>query len=299
MIVKTATEIQQFITVDSNFDYKKILPYIPLAEDELKRILGPEQYTELDDYYNGPNSGITELDELLPYAQRPVVYFALVKGFAKINVSINNNGIGVVMNDNLAPASKERTADLKQSLVDDAWDAMEYMLQFLEDNMDNYPSWEASDAFAYQYQYLISSARKFDELYKIKRSRITFLDWRPTLEDIELQQIIPQIGQEMMDELKTQIKTSMLTAPNAKILPWLQKALAYLTAAEKVDPKQIDPRVQSSGEGYLMMAKAYMDENPTDFPTYTASSAYDADLTSYQPYENDEDINIVVFGPSN
>ena len=289
-IVKTSDDIKKYISVDASFDYNSVLPYIELAEDEVKRVLG-DQFKELDDYFNAANSGLPELDALLPYAQRPVVYFAVLKGLDKLNVSIGNNGIGIISNANLAPASKDRVENLRKSITDTAWDSLEYLLQYLEENEDLYPEWENSDAYAYQYQYLISTARKFDELYKINRSRLTFLEWRPTMADVEKLQIEPKVSKEMMDELKSQIKTNSVTTANAKILPFLQKALAYLTAAIKRDPK-----MQQPGEKYLMMAKATMDADPDSYPTYTASDIYDSTITGYQTYENDASLKLSVFG---
>ena len=292
-IVTTITELKKYITTDGSFDFSTVLPYVELAEDELKRVLGPAQYDELSDYYNTTPAPtpIAELVALLPYAQRAVVHFAFLKGLDKFNVSIGNNGIGVVSTTQLAPASEKRVENLRTSVQADAWDALEYLLQFLEDNKADYPLWEDSDAYAYQYAYLISSARKFDELYKINRSRLTFLNWRPTMADVELLYIAPQISTELVAELKTQIEAGTLTDANAALLPYVQKALAYLTAAS-----QDNPAMETRGTKYLMVAKTMLDAAPTSYPTYAASSAYDSTLTNYQPYENEEDSLLGVFG---
>ncbi len=311
-LVKTVAEIKKYFTADSSFNFDTILPYIELAEDDVKRILGEAQYNELDDYYNGVNTGLPELDELLPYAQRPIVYFAFLKGLDKFNVSIGNFGIGIIHSTNLAPASEKRVENLRQSISDGGYDALEYLLQFLEDNIDDYPLWEASDRYVYQYEYLISSARKFDELYKIKRSRLTFLNWRPTMADVELLQMNPVVSKDLMDELKTQIKADNVSVNNLLILNNLQKALAYLTAADMQQPNksgdyQSNPAMDSyaekntillkrKGESYLMLVKTLLDASPTDYPTYAASSVYIANLANYQPYENEEDSNLGVFG---
>ena len=290
-LIKTVDEIKSYITVDGSFNYQTVLPYIELAEDEVKRILGQEQYDELNDYYNGVNTGISELDDLLPYAQRPVVYFAFLKGIDKFNVNIGTNGIGVISNNNLAPASEKRVENLRTNISESAYDGLEYMLTFLEKNIDDYPLWEASDSYAYQYEYLISSARKFDELYKINRSRLTFLNWRPTMADVELLKIIPVVSQEFVDELKQEIKDDDVSVNNLKVLTHLQKALAYLTAASEQDMKY-----ETRGTHYLMMVKTMLDAAPDDYPTYKASSVYDDTITTYQAYENDEDLNLAVFG---
>lgn len=288
-LIKEMSEVQKFLSVDISMKEKTIRPYVLPAEEQLIRLLGKEQYQELDDYYNGPGSGIEELDDLLPIAQRPIVNFAYFLGLSMLNVSIGNNGIAVVSNGNLSPASKQRTDDLKTDLEKAAYDGLESLLEFLEEHIDDYPLWESSDAYALQYEYLISSARRFDELLRINRSRLTFLNWRPTMQDVEFLKINPKVSKEFTDELKTQIKSGSVTAANLVILPLLQKALAYLTAADELDPKY-----ENRGMSYLMEAKGIMDKAPDSYPTYKASSVYVAELTSYQSYENTEDSNFFV-----
>jgi len=291
-IVTTTTELKKYFTTDDSFDFDTVLPYIELAEDEVKRVLGKTMFWILNDYYNDSEAETDEtLDSLLPYAQRPVVQFAFLKGIDKFNVSIGNMGIGVIHNTQLAPASDKRVENLRTSILEGAYDSLEYLLEFLETNKDDYPSWEDSDAYAYQYEYLISSARKFDELYKINRSRLTFLNWRPAMADVELLQIAPVVSSELIADIKAQIKQDNVLAITQTILPYLQKALAYLTAA-----KMDNPKMERDGMHYLMMVKTIMDANPDRYPIYLTSDAYNAELANYQSYENDEESFLGVFG---
>jgi len=292
-IVKTELEIKEYLTVDASFDFNTILPYIEIAEEELIRVLGQPQFDLLNTYYNTvlPDDDPT-LNDLLPYAQRPVVFFAFLKGLDMFNVNIGNLGIGVISNTNLAPASEKRVENLRNSITERAYDSLEYLLKFLEINTDDYPVWMNSDAYTYQYEFLISSARKFDELYKINRSRLTFLNYRPVMADVELLQIFPVISKAFCDELKGQIKGDVVTDANAIVLPLIQKALAYFTAANFDHDKNLTMK----GDSYIMMVKSILDASPDDYPTYAASSTYLADLDNYQSYENIDDSNLGVFG---
>lgn len=291
-IVTTTTELKKYFTTDDSFDFDTVLPYIELAEDEVKRVLGKELYEELNTFYQlHDETANIYLNALLPYAQRPVVQFAFLKGLDKFNVSIGNMGIGVIHNTQLAPASEKRVENLRTSILDGAYDSLEYLLEFLEANKDDYPTWEDSDAYAYQYEFLISSARKFDELYKINRSRLTFLNWRPAMADVELLQMAPAVSSELIADIKEQIKADAVLTTTNQILPYLQKALAYLTAA-----KMDNPKMERDGMHYLMMAKTFMDANNEHFPLYVASNAYNAELLNYQSYENTEDSLFGVFG---
>lgn len=311
-LIKTNAEIKRYLVTDASFDPESITPYLEPASEDVIKVLGDAQYEELEDYYESESTGIDELDALLPYVQRPLAYFAFLKALDVLNVNIGNNGIGIVSNSNLAPASKERVENLRRSIRDSAYSALETLLVFLEDNIDDYPLWEASDAYAYQYEYLISSAKKFDEMCKIGGSRLTFLEWRPTMADVEILEMVPQVSVEFMNELKEQIAAGTITENNLVVLPHLQKALAYLTAAASQEPSLGEGTTYSvtmrqfsdiqrkqykqKGMHYLMMAKTMMDAAPDDYATYAASDVYDATLTSYQRYENDGNLNVAVFG---
>lgn len=289
-LIKTTDELKQYLKIDANFNPQSILPFVPAAEAEILRILGKEQFDELNDYYNSnsptPNA---ELDALLPYVQRPLAWFAMMKGLDNLNVVITNNGLAVVQNPNLAPASKQRRDDLMQNISDNAWDNMEALLEFLEENITDYTEWESSEAYTYQYQYLISSARKFNELYPINRSRLTFINWRHIMADVELLQMEPVVSKDLMDELKAEIKADTVSANNLLIIEKLQKALAYLTVAETQDEK-----FRMKGMHYLMHVKQLLDATPDNFQTYKASSVYDATIVSYEKYENTSDSNLFV-----
>jgi len=107
-IIKTNEEIKKYLSVDISLNTKTVDPYIKPAEEQVIRLLGAEQFDELDNYYNHSTETVEELDALLPFVQRPVVNFAFLQGLSMLNVSIGENGIAVISNSNLAPASKQR-----------------------------------------------------------------------------------------------------------------------------------------------------------------------------------------------
>lgn len=295
-LIKSTSELQNYIAIDINFQQKSLDPYIQQGKMQVVRLLGKTLYEALDLYHNDESYEATEVEEydaLIPYAQRCLANFAMHYGLSALNVSIGPNGIGVVNTEHVAPASKDRTDTLRNDLLNAAYDAMEDMLEFLEANIDDYPAWEASDAYALQYDVIITSARKFDELLRIDRSRLTFLQWKPTMCEIEELVIAPQVSSAVLNELKTQIKAGTLTEANELILPWFQKALAYLTKAA-ADSKSAD-HYKQTGTNYLMAAKKMMDDAITSYPTYAASTAYDG-VTTYKRYENTEDSKFFVMG---
>jgi hypothetical protein len=290
-LIKTTEEVQEFLPVTSGFDYSAVLPFVDIVTREIIKILGKEQYDDLNDYYEADIGGIPAYDSLLPYAQRPLAFFAFIQGFDVFNVSIGNNGFGIINSGNIAPASKQRTDALLQNFKDNAYNGLEMLLVFLEENKADYVSWESSDAYALQYKYLINSALMFDKLYPINESRLTFLNWRREMADIEKLQIEPIISTELLAELKTQIKADTVSAKNAIILPTLQKGLAYITAGNKEDKQAYVKK----GELYINTVQTLINSAPDDYSTFKNSSIYVVDKVA-QDFENDPDSNLIMFG---
>jgi hypothetical protein len=289
-LLKTAEEIRAYMQVDGSFDPKSLIPYLHQASNEIKRLLGKAQYDALEAYYESNENADEALDALLPHVQRPMVYFAFLKGFDVFNINISNTGFTTAQSANLVPASRERTEALRKNMIEMAWDAMEDMLIFLEENIDDYDDWKSSEAYAMQYNLLITSARRFDELHRINRSRLTFLEWRPVMFDIESLSISPIVSTDVLTELKEEAQDGSMSDENKVIYEMLQKALAYLTAFEKGEET-----MKTKGNYYLNAAKQHMDQNIDDYPTYAASSAYISTQTSYKRYENTSDSHLAVF----
>jgi hypothetical protein len=295
-MINTTAEIQQYVSVDINLQQKSVLPYIEQGKNQIERLLGKVQYEALNEWYNdiyqGDHEDATEYAALLPYVQRPLANFAIFYGLSALNVVVGPAGIGVVSNQNIAPASKDRTEALKKDLLDAAYDAMESLLVFLEENKDDYPFWEYSDAFADQYDVLITSARKFDEIIRIERSRLKYLEWRPVMKDVEFLTIAPQISGAYMSELKTKQEAETLTDADKEVLPYLQRALAYLTRFRSSN----DENDKNIGTHYLMSAKAILDETPDNYPTYKASGVFKSPEKDYRRIKNESDSKFMWFG---
>ncbi|MBN2747356.1 MAG: hypothetical protein JXR34_11580 [Bacteroidales bacterium] len=290
-LIKNIAEVQQYLPVTSGFDYSAVLPFVDTVTREIIKILGKEQYDELNAYYEANLGGIPAYDALLHYAQRPLAFFAFIQGFDVFNVSIGNNGFGIINSGNIAPASKQRTDALLQNFKDNAYNSIEMLLVFLEENKADYELWKTSDAYALQYRYLITSALMFDKLYPINESRLTFLNYRHEMADVEKLQIEPIISAELLAELKTQIQEDTVSEKNAIILPSLQTGLAYITAGTMENK----PAYIKKGEWYINTVQTLINAAPDDYPTFKNSSIY-VEYKVAQDFENDPESNLAIFG---
>lgn len=292
-LLNNSQEIKDIITVGGGFDYDNLLPYIPVAEIEIEKILGEVLYQELLDYYDTGNGDIEEYENLIPYVQRPLVYLSFHKGFHILNVSIGNNGIGVVESNGLAPASKQRTDAAQQNMLDLAYLHMELLLKFLEKNKDSYLDWTDSSAYSEQTEFLLRNALMFHKWFRINESRLTYLNWIPSMRDAESLDVAPKISEDLLDELKTESLADNFSDSNKKIIDNVCKAIAYFTAFREKKDKYLEGQALT----YIGVVQRYLNDHPEDFPTYRDSDIYVEEKT-YPSYENEEDDTIFVFGGS-
>ena len=290
-LFKNISEIQAFMAVNITAVFETILPYINQAENKfIKNILGEDLLKELQDFFD-IGSMPDEYEALLEKVQMPLINFAYYLSVSNLNLQITGSGFVVTQTQNQAPASRYRTDDLKADLQKAAYDGIEILLDFLEENKEDYTLWISSDAYTEHYRFFVKDALDFHCEVNIDKSRRKFLEMRQSMKNIETLQIEPVISKALADAIKAEIKLDTVSVANQKILTHLKSACANLTAA-----KEIDPKFEEIGQHYLSEVKLLLDAAPDDYPIYKASDCYDEDKTTNNLYENDEDSHLFVMG---
>jgi len=294
-LIHSIEELQRFLKVDSTFIVSSLFPYQEQASEKyLRSILGDDLMESLITWYNTIPDDEDEEDSsdlvlLLPYAQNIIAKFAFFLGAPNLDLKLTDAGFGVVSNQNLAPASKERVNRFVSALESDGWDAVEILLRFLENHEDDYPQWTESSAYTMQLRNYINSAEEFDRYVNINKSRLKFMNFRQAMDNIEILQIDPVISKNLAAEIRSQILTDQLSEENSFLLPMIRRAVANLVAAS-----EIDPRFKITGDHYLAECRKILDAAPDNYPQYR-DSIYIAEKT-YQKFDNSEDNGFFVAG---
>lgn len=290
-LITTLDELQKYLKVDSTFKIENLFPYQDSAiEKYLIDVLGDDLTDSLVLWYNDSEpEEDTDLTTLLPFVQRVVAKFAFYQGAPNFDLRLTESGFGVVSNQTLAPASKERVNRFVESLESEGWDAVEMLLRFLELNAEQYPLWTESEAYTMQLRNFINSAEEFDKYVNIGKSRLKFRKMRNTMDNVELLQVIPVISQPLATTIKEELLSGSPSAAITNLLPMLCRAVANLTAAHDIDQKY-----KLTGEHYLSEVRKIIDASPDSYPDYR-DSIYVADR-NYQRFENSEDNSFFVAG---
>lgn len=311
-LFKTLDELREYIKLPADINEEPLLEAVEEAQDKyLIDTLGETLLTDLDAWHNMQNPpAVDAYSAVLPYVQKPLARLALVIAMPELDVVITDSGIGVVSNQNLTPASRERVDKFMQSNENRGLDGLETLLRFLEKNKDDYPEWTESDAYTLATRNLVNTADEFSEIYNIGKSRLKFMRYRPVINDVEAITIMPAISGELYNEILTQVKSGNVSAANNKILPYLKKAVVFFAAAENLDKSKYEgtgveinkafmqrdiDTLQNKAKHMLSKVITTLETTPDDYPLYKASDAY-RESTDLRTYKNEEDNTLFVFG---
>lgn len=313
MIVQSTEHIKQFYPVTNEFSYEDLLPFMQSSlEQYIYPYLSREQYELLDQ--TDLTSLSNDLKKLLPYAQRAITMIALYKYVNVGDKLVGKNGISTNETEAGKMAAQWRLNSMSQFCLDEYDEAIEFMLAFLEDNVSDYDAWANSSAFTQYKNGFINTTEIFDKYFKIGRSRRTFVALRGFREQVEEQYILPILGQAQYDDLKEKIADLFVSADYAKLLAFIQPAVAKLTGARALlelpvsvtdsgvviksqsssltqnataapDPILIKARIQSletDAQDYLTRLKKFLYSNHSLYPLYEGDTTVYSDGSKIQ-----------------
>lgn len=240
MIVRNNAEIRKFLPASVSITFTRIEPFIEVAENKyLKEILEFEFLAELNNYYEGSAQETTEMDTVLKYAQRAVIYLAFYEGFDVLNVSIKDTGFFRKEDESNKSLFNYQERNLRDYFSKTGYNALEDILEYMEKNLSKFQTWANSEAYQNQRQHLINTAKDFTKIYRpLKNSRLVFLNMLSDLkaaEDFDIKQIL---GTELFEKLKDLVLDKDIEEPAfveyKKLLPYVQDPLAYFTVVRAV-----------------------------------------------------------------
>lgn len=303
-IFKTIDEIQEHVRIHNTVKLESLQPY----ENDMKRkYLKPFLESELlglweTAYDEDDLSG--ELEALTEYIQRIGARFLVLMASGSLDIQVGETGFTTSGGGtNMVAASKDRVKRFKDSLEMLGWEAVESLLEFLEENESDYPEWTESDAYTKYTGLFINSSIDFNEYVTVDVTRLQFQKIIPIINNLETIDIIPKIDETYAAELKEQDKAGTLTEANEKIIKWVKRSIANLAVSKLFsgilsDVKYAEDYTENSlkrdeykrtGDHYLNLAFRYMHENIDDYPTFADSDQYDDEEEDFHQFENNDD----------
>ena len=318
MFFKTIDEIKQFLAVGAGTDFNRLKPHIQNAETAyLRPLLGAVLFKELQDFYDSPKEdplvGQNILfAELLSLVQRTLIHLTYWSGFQVLNATISDGGFKRTENEKVKSLFKYQEVELKEYFKTTGFNGLDEILFYLEMEIKksagepiNFKSFVDSNAWTILKSSFILDTNTFNAIVFINHSRLTFLRLKSPLQLVEDLDIKPLLGEAIFNEIKLEMVKPKPSVKVLAILPYIQKALAYLATAllmeesgadltekglyfESTEPYNdlmtnkhpaesdrinfLAKRNKGIGMNYLEKLKSFLNTNSTDWPGYSGQT---------------------------
>ncbi len=284
-------------------EWATLSPAVDQAERKyILPLLGKEQFDALATAYDvGPIT--TEQQTLLPHVQRPLAYYAFYEVLPLLTTMVSGMGVQEQSSSEGTsnPARQWVYQENRDTAIQNADSFADAMLEFLEENYNDYPLWKNSDAFTITKELFINTSDEYNDIVSIGRSKRVWLAIRPFVKMAETEYILHAISQPLYDDLKGKLLASLgtpLTNEYKTLLTKIRQALAWLVLykalpfqavqftpggivqtskntglksqkpADRTAYETAMTAATTNGMSALRHLKKYLEENCEDYPLY-------------------------------
>lgn len=306
MLINSLSEIKSVLPVGAGNDFLRLRVHLQNAENAFViPLLGSNMYAELEEFYLSPPMGEptpvqTSMQALLQKVQHATVHLGYFLGFDFLNISVTDMGFSRLESDRAKSLYKYQEDNLREYFRSAGFNALDDILVFLEENIGDFGEFRASPSWTVFRQSFIPTARVFNEILFINGSRLTFLRMRPHMAHVEETMILPLLGRENMELIRSEMVKEDPAPKVTAILPLIRRAVAWLASSllmeesgadlsdrglyftatwqgyyenRKVAPSAPDriallvSRNRQTGENFLAAIRAHMAANPEEWPS--------------------------------
>ena len=213
---------------------------------------------------------------LLNICKRIVSVQAFLSSVHEMDLVLTDSGFGVISNQDLAPASKERVQNMKEALqirLDETKDRLVTMLM----KSELYEDWRGTEEFARLSDALILTFADFKDVAVLNRitaevypkTWTDFLKLNAALNVALTTDVASYISPDYADEILEKVRDCETFLPNElKVIKQIKTAIAAIAMGDR-----------DTGIALSIKAAIFMKAHPDDFPTFMDSSTAQADLT--------------------
>lgn len=217
--------------------------------------------------------------KILEHVERAVCLDAYADAIPHLDLVLTPTGFGVVSTSNVVPASADRVAKLHKQVsnaLDDTLDDIISLLRFEE-------QWNCTDMAYSLFTSVLWSARQLRRCGFPLAHRSDLIALGPEISIAE-NGLREYIGDEVMDKLVAAIRTATLSSKQTMLLQLIERfIIAHAKGAAATDTTVL-----------RNVVARYLIANITDFPEFSASSAYEA--LNIKTYENSKEDSCFFFG---
>lgn len=194
-------EVALIATWTANHKFQHIEKALILAKRKVIKIVGKQIYDlalshYLSDNYQleSPTEEQKNLDKLVFWFQTVLVNFAYSKNLYKDTVIWDNSGINVTWSEQYRPAQQQTLDNLSESFTQDAYEFLDLLIEFLNDNKTQFPDFQTSIEALKLKELFISSAEDFNYYFNINNSVSYFFEILDVIRRVQHSEIKNALG---------------------------------------------------------------------------------------------------------
>lgn len=311
MLFTSIDEVKNYLVVGAATDFNRLKPHISNVETAyIRPLLGSVLFDELQDFYDEtPTGTLTDVQEatkeLITIVQKSIIHLAYWVGFAVLNAHISDGGFKRSESQTIKSLLKSQEDDLKEYFKTAGFNAMDEVLEYIEANIAHFNEFKVSANWTILKSAFIPDTKTFNSIIQIGNSRLTFLRLKSYATLVEDLDIRPVLGDAIFDEVKSEMVKDEPAAKVTALLPFIRKAIAFLSAAMLMEESGADltekglyfesttataasdrnkqpakleqiaaltQRNRMYGENYLEGLKSFLIRNQTSWPAYSQQS---------------------------
>lgn len=277
-LFRTTAEIKVFCpTINRNTEWATLSPVVDQAERKyILPLLGKDQFEALATAYTA-GSLTGQQQALLPHVQRPLAYYAFYELLPLLMTMVSDMGVQEQESreGTSSPARQWVFQQNRDTALENADTFADALLEFLEENYNDYPLWKNSDAFTLTKELFINTSDEYNDIVPIGRSKRVWLALRPFVRMAETEYLLHTLSEPLFNDLKAKLLASLgtpLTDQYKVLLIKVQRALAWL-ALYKALPFQA---VQFTSGGIVRTARktGLQKQTPADRTAFETAMAH-------------------------
>ena len=273
MLINDIDKLKAVIPTVYGNDFSRYEPFMVEADEYLSNeLIGSQLYQAVQiaaGTFTPPHGGapmpVTADATLVKLCKDVSTLKGYLIGIPFLDLVETETGFAVVsdVGNNVVPASKDRVEKLISGINNRLSDAIEKLLEHLEETEKYKESWSLCKNYVYTHDSYIFTLKEFRRYAKYPGSRLDWINELPVLTKAIRLKIEPLISAEQSAEIITQLKANTLTVANKKIIEDLRFSLAaFVTGDEK------------AGLDCALRARATMINDVDNYAAFKASSIY-------------------------
>lgn len=240
MLFKTSAKLKEYAGLSGEINLDSVRKTVrSVEEDYLLPSLGPELFNDLTDAYEQASTEeelSDKLKALLDRCRCVVGPYFVYQWAPRAEVQLSDGGLHRQETENNKSSYQYQATNFREAALAEGERELEKLYAFLEKNVEAYPAWATSAAFAQYRSLFFHTATEFAQCFASASPYRVFYAIRSKMQDIEENCIRPALGDALFDYLK-EVDQSGVTSFSVRekgLMLRVKKAIAYQSVAAAI-----------------------------------------------------------------